>query len=1045
MAHAKLTRPKLHQVLPRERLFARLDECRSRPLVWVVGPPGAGKTALVASWLDAHRVGGLWYQVDPGDRDLATFFHYLGRAAPAPRKRDAPLPTFTAEHAADPAGFARLYFRALFERMKPPAAIVLDNYHELPAGAPLHAMLEAIAREVPERLVIVATSRGEPPPECAALRATDRIALLDWDELRLTFDETCGIANLRQHLDESTLRSVHAQADGWPVGLVLTLEQVKRRGADAAMPDTQGREVLFAYFAAQIVGALPERVRGHLMRIALLPRATPDQAAAIAGDAHAGAVLDQLYRKRLFVERRGDAYQFHDLFRAYLVQELERTLDAETVASARRTAVELLLQSEQLEAAFDCAAAAQDWAVAASIVVRFAPKLLELGRLATLRAWCEALPERVLAASPWLGLWKGISLSAFAPLESRAIFEAAYAGFGDDTLGRVLSCAAILATHYLEFDHGQVDHWIDALLSHLAEAPAFPALAAELRVHAALLFALSYQRPRADLVEACLARMRVLLQTPGVPVNPRVDAATLMLAHAQVVADFDEADRIAAMVAPWLADPELTANYRAMWTLQYAHALNKMGRDEEALKAYDIARRVADENALVLPPLRVYGHLGRASVALCLGDPEEAERERALGAAYWNFGRKLDRAIDTSVRGSIAVHRGALAEAVGCYRAMISQMDDYGPVWLRLAARMQLALAEFEVDPHADVAPLLAQARALLAGSCLTRHAPAIDTVEAWMQLRTQGAEAARAAIERCVAGRESRHGQCLLRLHPRVLPEMHAAALRLGIGGGDVRDAIRQYHMRAPEADPPGWPWPFEVRMLGRFEVLRDGQPLAFSRKVPKKTLALLKAVVALGGRSVSEQRLIDALWPDEEGDAAARALDATVLRLRTLLGDPRAIAQRGGRVAIDAERVWVDVFAFEQALASDGQGSGPALQRALELYGGAFLAEDEGEAWPVAARERLRGRFIHALARQAEAFEAAGDDDRAIAAYLRGIDADPAIESFYQGLMRCYDRLGRRGEAIAAYQRMRQILSITLGLQPSAGSERMYQQLRQ
>ena len=46
-------------------------------------------------------------------------------------------------------------------------------------------------------------------------------------------------------------------------------------------------------------------------------------------------------------------------------------------------------------------------------------------------------------------------------------------------------------------------------------SPSFPAPAAELRVQAALLFAFSYQRPRADLVETCLARMRVLLQSPG--------------------------------------------------------------------------------------------------------------------------------------------------------------------------------------------------------------------------------------------------------------------------------------------------------------------------------------------------------------------------------------------------------------------------------------------------------------------------------------------------------------------------------------------------
>ena len=58
--------------------------------------------------------------------------------------------------------------------------------------------------------------------------------------------------------------------------------------------------------------------------------------------------------------------------------------------------------------------------------------------------------------------------------------------------------------------------------------------------------------------------------------------------------------------------------------------------------------------------------------------------------------------------------------------------------------------------------------------------------------------------------------------------------------------------------------------------------------------------------------------------------------------------------------------------------------------------------------------------------------------------IDADPVIEQFYQGLMRCYTVLERRSEALSAYQRLKRMLSISLGVAPSAQTERLYQTLK-
>jgi LuxR family maltose regulon positive regulatory protein len=71
---AKLTPPRLHGAVPRERLFRVLDAKREFPVVWVTGPPGSGKTTLVTSYLEAISAPSIWYLLDGGDSDPATFF-----------------------------------------------------------------------------------------------------------------------------------------------------------------------------------------------------------------------------------------------------------------------------------------------------------------------------------------------------------------------------------------------------------------------------------------------------------------------------------------------------------------------------------------------------------------------------------------------------------------------------------------------------------------------------------------------------------------------------------------------------------------------------------------------------------------------------------------------------------------------------------------------------------------------------------------------------------------------------------------------------------
>ena len=92
---------------------------------------------------------------------------------------------------------------------------------------------------------------------------------------------------------------------------------------------------------------------------------------------------------------------------------------------------------------------------------------------------------------------------------------------------------------------------------------------------------------------------------------------------------------------------------------------------------------------------------------------------------------------------------------------------------------------------------------------------------------------------------------------------------------------------------------------------------------------------------------------------------------------------------------------------------------------------------------RLRLRdllARLVSALGRQ---YEASGEWEAALACYRRGIDADELAEEFYQGVMRCHAAMGRAAEGMAAFRRLRQTLSVVLGVKPSADSEQLVQLL--
>lgn len=118
-------------------------------------------------------------------------------------------------------------------------------------------------------------------------------------------------------------------------------------------------------------------------------------------------------------------------------------------------------------------------------------------------------------------------------------------------------------------------------------------------------------------------------------------------------------------------------------------------------------------------------------------------------------------------------------------------------------------------------------------------------------------------------------------------------------------------------------------------------------------------------------------------------------------------------------------------------------ATSELLELYRGHLLG-DESFSWVAERREKARRGFARTVTTLGASLEGLGKLEAASALYRRAIEVDCLAEPFYLRLMVCLKALNQRGQAADTYRRLRDMLSIVLGLKPSQESTEAFESLR-
>jgi len=1051
---AKLTRPRTEGLLRRERLFAQLDEARARPVAWIAAPPGAGKTSLLASYLDVRKLPGLWYQVDAGDADPATFFYYLGVAAGVfIGRKGKPLPLFTPEAGGDVVAFARRYFRELFALLPEDAVLVLDNYQEAPERAQFHGVMQTAFEEIPPGVCAFCISRTAVPPELSRMRVAQRLSVLDFDALRLTADEARQIAAGHLALDDATLDVLLAQTNGWAAGLVLMAERLRQTGQVQHPTSSTNLEMVFDYFAGQIVHALPESTQEMLLRMSYLPRLTAETAQAITGDPEAVKLLSYLARRNLFTDRRygeDTSFQFHALFRAFLQEQARERLGASEHKKAAHSAAALLQATGQVEDAFALFAETSAWESAAALIRKEADRLVRQGRRQTLRQWITALPMERVEEDAWLLYWLGICTLGANQERAREILASAFERFKlEESLdGQVVAASAAADSFFsMRFGWNGLNVWIDRMAELLLAD--HDEIAPHLRVRSTigLARAMFYRQPERNEVWDLVAKLQRYVDDAELGPDERVAAGAIVLAQHLIHGHGHVCVQVVNTIGKLVDDAEVSPSSQSFlyfWWINYEFA---RGRVAEALMLVERAKKVSDE--LGLSPMAIeFERMGTAAQLLrgdYVGAREALEKKVAPFLAN---ARPVARMFFHVHMGICALGESDAAQARRHFEEAMGMAASHGYVLAEVANQHLMGLL------------LAAEGRFDEASELLVAHEKRLRT---WGNARLERLCIACRAVVLLRAGDEKSALALLQQTFPALadqdcywahqgvalFADLFSFALAHGIGADWLPGFIRARGFRCRTLDVESWPWPLKVQALGAVKVVHDDASLAAGAKPQHRLLDLLKALVAFGREGVNTQDLADALWPDSEGDSAQNTLQVSLYRLRKLLGRDDAIQVQDGKVRINREVCWVDAWAFEdkaerlKALQPDAAQAESVAQQIVGLYRGHLLAKEREQPWLLAPRERLRRQWLSVVKAMGERYEQQSEWAKASELYQRALDIEPLAEEIYRRLMICQRESGDPTEALGTYQRCCRQLSAVLGTRPSAETEKVYRSL--
>jgi LuxR family maltose regulon positive regulatory protein len=191
---------------------------------------------------------------------------------------------------------------------------------------------------------------------------------------------------------------LHRRTEGWPAGLYLAALYLKEGGPLGRAAVSFGGDDRFVsdYMESEFLSRISRRQRVFLTRTAVLERMSGPMCEAVLDLPGSAATLADLARSNMLLvplDRRGEWYRYHHLFRDMLLAELKRH-EPELIPALRRRAAGWCLANGGPEEALEYSMAAGDVDISAGLTEKLAVPAHRQGRVPTVQRWFGWLQDR---------------------------------------------------------------------------------------------------------------------------------------------------------------------------------------------------------------------------------------------------------------------------------------------------------------------------------------------------------------------------------------------------------------------------------------------------------------------------------------------------------------------------------------------------------------------------------------------------------------------------------------------------------------------------